>query len=431
MTTDPTPPAARRRLLIGIITIVVLVGAIIGTALLTLRGEPAAAPSPSASASPQVTPTPTVTPTLTVTPTPVPVATVCPVAEAAASPAGIPADRAVNIGVEDLVDDRPGHLDDLAERLDAVNANTVSIAVGRLDWIEFPWAGNEQNLSSDVIETGRDYVGEAVNALRCAADGTPRTVVLGIDALFGRDLERGAVQPGQSLSGWSSDLFASLTAWKDGGLRERLVEFATELAVRYEPDAINITELFFDWYTYGPEDLADFQQTSGLDDWPRSDDGEVDTHHPAISSWRSDVVVAVFTALDAALEPLGVAVTSDVRGPLTADTPTRADIGQDYAALLVPAARLNVWDFPGINRRLSVLDADELTTMLFAPAPDSYSLEIGLWQDGGTIAADVLRRELGVANDTGIRSVSVTPASLMTDELWAVLAEEWTVPASP
>lgn len=425
MMSDAHKPASRRRLLLGIVAIIVLVGAIIITAVLATGGVPTAAPTTSATPEPEPEPEPmpTVTPEALVS--------ICPVAEAPPTPAGIPAERAVNVGVEDLVDPTVGHLDALATRFDQVGANSVSISVGRLDWIELPWVGQEQNLSSDVIETGRDYVGEAVNAFRCAGDGTQRKIVLGIDTLFGRDIQRGVVPAGQALGGWSSELFGSITAWKSDALKQRLAALVRELAVRYEPDAINITELFFDVYTFGADDLADFQRVSGLDDWPRTADGSVDTANPAVSSWRTDAVTGVLAELTAVLDPLDIALTADVRGPRDALTPTRADIGQDYPAMLEYAEHLNVWDFPGVNQRLSVLDADDLAPLLFADAPDSYSLEIGLWHDDGVIAPDILRRELTVANTESIRSVSVTPTSLMTDELWAVLAEGWQAPIAP
>lgn len=424
MTNAGNPPS-RRRLAAGIIAIIVLVAAVIATAVLTTRSAPSAAPTgtPAPSAASEVPPMPTVTPE--------PIVSLCPAPKESVPPAGLPAERALNVGVEDLVDPTAGHVDAVAARLDQVQANTVSISVGRLDWIEFPWIGHEQNLSSDVIESGRDYVGEAVNAFRCAGDGTQRTIVLGIDALFGRDIQRGVVPPGRAIGGSSSDLFASLTAWKSPQLRERLVALAQELAVRYDPDAVNITELFFDRYTFGDDDLADFRSVSGLSDWPRNGDGSVNTHDPVFGAWRSDAVADILAQVNDVLEPLGVALTADVRGPLDTITPTRADIGQDYPKMLDHVSHLNVWDFPGVNQRLSALSAAELAPFLFTPAPDSYSLEIGLWQGGGTIEPDVLRRELAVANATGIRSVSVTPASLMTDELWAVLEEGWRVPSTP
>ncbi|WDH78910.1 hypothetical protein PTQ19_00255 [Microbacterium esteraromaticum] len=425
---EASPLHSWRRSLLGTLALVVLVGAIAATAVLATRGAPAASPTPVPS-SPSSEPARTAA--AAPTPTPEPITTTCP-SETAPPPASdIPAHRAVNFGVEDLVDERPGHLEALAERLDQVGANTVSISVGRLDWIEFPWAGNERNQSSDVIKTGRDYVGEAVNVFRCAPDGTSRTVILGIDTLFGRDIQRGTVPAGQTVGGWSSDLFASLSAWKSDELSSRLIALAEELAVRYQPDAINITELFFDTTVYGPADLVDFRSVSGMNDWPRRDDGGVDAHHPAVTAWKTDALTGVLAQLDQVLTPHGVELTADVRGPLDVHTPTRADIGQDYPRMLEHADRLNVWDFPGVNQWIGVLDANDYASVLFGPAPERYSLEIGLWLGGGAISPDVLRKELAVASDFGIRSVSVTPASLMTDAHWNVLQQEWREKATP
>lgn len=147
MMADASRPSSRRRLTLGILATIVLVGGIATTVVLSTRGAPSAAPAPTPSAA--VDPEPAPMPTRT----PEPVTSVCPAGPAAQPASGIPTDRAINVGVEDLVDGRAGHLAELATRMDQVGANTVSISVGRLDWIEFPWAGQERNLASDVIET--------------------------------------------------------------------------------------------------------------------------------------------------------------------------------------------------------------------------------------------------------------------------------------
>ena len=333
--------------------------------------------------------------------------------------------RAINVGVEDLVSTEPGHLAMIEKRLDQVNANTVSISVGRLDWIEFPSPGNEKDWSSDVVDTGRDYVGEAVNAFRCAADGRQRRIILGIDTLFGRDLAPNPSLAGHSQTGAASDLFASISAWKTGGLSERLAAFARELGERYHPDAVNITELLFDEFTFGPDDLADFRASSGLQDWPRNADGTVNTLDPAVTAWRTSSMVAVCAVTKAVLAPLGIDLTIDVRSPISATHPSRDDVGQGYPELLTQASRLNLWDFPGVNGAFGDFRVVQLSTMLFDKNPDAYSLEIGLWQGSGTIPPSVLQQELDDANRVGVQSVSVTPASLMTDQLWGIVAKAW------
>lgn len=417
-----------RQLGVGLLAGVVLLGALVGLGALLRPGGlgPSSSSSPpgagsSASAGPSTSPSPS--PPHVVQP----VVKTCPGVTEAPSPdpAGIPASRAINVGVEDLVNPTAGHLEALAQRLDQVNANVVSITVGRLDWIEFPWPGHEDQLASDVIDTGRDYVGEAISAFRCDADGRQRTIVLGIDVLLGRSLGKDGLVGGRSQDGVDSELFASVATWRTSDLAERLTELAEELATRYHPEVINITELFFDLYTYGDDDLADFQATTGLADWPRGEDGRVDTNDPAVGAWRTEVAVSVLAPIAEVLAPLGVALTADVRAPFTAEVLTRADIGQGYPELLEHVASLNVWDFPGVDRRPEALTAADLGPLVFDSAPDRYSLEIGVWSGPGVISADVLRRELTGANATGMRSVSVTPASRMTEELWGVVEEAW------
>lgn len=417
----PSAPSKGRRRRTGIIAAVVLCAAIAVLAAFVIpRGAgDVAAPKPSPSTAPSASPTPK--------PTIAPVVRTCPGATStpAPDPEGIPTIRAVNVGVEDLVSAQPGRLAEIAKRLDEVNANTVSISVGRLDWIEFPSPGREADWSSDVTDTGRDYVGEAVNAFRCAADGRQRRIILGVDTLFGRDLKPNPQLAGHDQSGAASDLFASLSAWKTGGLRDRLAGFARELAERYHPDGVNITELMFDQFTFGSDDLADFRTYSGLSDWPRNADGSVDTHDPAVSAWRTAGAVSVCAASRAALDPLHVDLTIDVRSPISADHPSRDDVGQGYPELLTQASRLNLWDFPGINGDFGAFRAAELGPMLFDQNPTGYSLEIGVWQGSTIIPVDLLRQELTAANAAGIRSVSVTPASLFTDEMWSAIAHAW------
>lgn len=344
-----------------------------------------------------------------------------------AEPAGIPTTRSINIGFEDLVDPTPGRFAELADRVSASNANAVAITVGRLDWTAFPWPKHTEFHASYVNETGRDLVAEAVNALRCDPDGRQRAIVLGIDTLFGRYLESHPEIAGRDQAGAPSELFASLSAWKDGGLADWLAELARELAVRYQPDAINITELIFDLYTFGAEDLDDFRASTGLADWPRAEDGAVDVMDPAVGEWRTAAAVEVLTKVRDAVAPYGVAVTSDVRAPFDREHLSRPDIGQGYPELLEVVDRLNLWDFPGLRTYVGLYSAAEQGPLLFAQQPEDFSLEIGLWQGGGggVISPDLLQRELSDANDAGIASVSVTPASLLSSEHWAVIAEAW------
>jgi hypothetical protein len=334
----------------------------------------------------------------------------------------------VNVGFEDLVSDDPDRIAFLASRLDAVGATGVRIAIGRLDWIAFPWAGHEDIESSDVVETGRDYAAEAIAAFRCDKNGYRRDIYVGIDTIFGRELERHPDLAGVNETGERSTHFASLTSWKSGPFSDRLADLAHEVAVRYSADVVNVTELMFDNDTFGLEDLADFTKAHGRTDWPRAADGTVDRNDPGFQEWRSDAMVSILARVQKRLEGTGAALTLDVRSPVSSDPRGRPELGQHYPRLLEHVDRLVLWNFPGTDGTSGIFDTAQLSELLIDESPDRYELEIGLWnwKQGGSISTATLRRELDAALAHDIRFVSVTPTSLFTQDIWLVLRQTWT-----
>lgn len=386
----------------------------------TPTGSSAAAPTDDTSASPSSVARPSPAGSSTVISTPQPTCTA-----PAKAPGGIT--HVVNVGYEDITSSDPHRLAYLAQKLDQVKATGVRIAVGRLDWVGFPWAGHEDLESSDVKDTGRDYVQEAIAALGCDASGHRRTIYLGVDALFGREVTDHPELAGVDQSGKRSTLFASLTAWKTGPLTPLLADFVHELAVRYHPDDVNITELYFDANTFGADDFADFKATEHVDAWPRSHDGTVDRTAPSVANWRSGAIASVVERVQQRLAGTGVRLTFDVRAPVALDPLGRPDLGANYPLLLKHVDQIVVWDFPGMVA-FSVLGADQLGPLLFTGNPDRYELGIGLWKGGtggGRITAAQLRHELDSAKRQGIKHVSVTPTSLFTEETWSILQSEW------
>lgn len=416
---------ATRRLWAGIASLVALVALLGGAAWVLLPGPtrgaeptagPATTPAPrpgSASGSATSLPRSTV-PVRSCAKTPT---------KPSAKPAARASVRVVNIGFEDVTSNDPRRIRALAAKLDDVGATGVRIAVGRLDWIAFPWPGHQDIESGDVVDTGRDYVAEAIAAFRCDQDGRQRDIYLGIDTLFGREFKTHPEWAGVNQVGKRSPLFASVTAWKSGALTGRLADLAHELAVRYRPDAVNVTELMFDNDTFGSDDLADFTATEGAKAWPRSADGTIDRGSPRLQAWRSDAVASVVARVKKRL-PTGVDLTMDVRSPVVYDPIGRPDIGQNYPQLLRYVDRLVIWDFPGIASS-GVFSAAQLSQLLFTQNPNRFELEIGLWKGRGIIPTSTLQRELRTAQAQGLPYVSVTPASLFSDEVWTTLQREW------
>ncbi|MGH3652934.1 hypothetical protein [Glutamicibacter sp.] len=332
--------------------------------------------------------------------------------------------RVVNVGFEDITAEDPARIPEIARRLDSVNATGVSLSIGRLDWVAFPWPAQRDVESSEVAQTGRDYVAEAISAFRCDAQGKRRAIYLNIDTLLGRELERQPSLSGINTEGHPSKNWASISAWKEGGLETRLVELVSEAVRRYAPDGINVTELMFPSYTFGDDDLKNFEKFSERSDWPRSADGTIDSTSEQIYLWRSKTVTSIMKKVADSLDETGPVLTMDVRSPANEDPRGRPDSGQDYGQLLQVVDRLNIWNFRGIasSNRFST---NELVQRYIKQEPEKYSLEIGLWEGEGAMGSSSVSKELRNAEDHSLLHVSITPTSLMDDSIWSVLEGAW------
>ncbi|MDP5226585.1 MULTISPECIES: hypothetical protein [Arthrobacter] len=353
----------------------------------------------------------------------------CVPSQATATPAAVPAvrpaTRAVNIGFEDLVSTQPGHLQALEQHLNAVDANAVQIAIGRLDWLAFSWPGHPDRSVDQVFVDGRDLVQEALDALSCDAQGHRRQVTLSIDALIGRLFTQNPQLAGRNVDGKASTLFGSVTAWSHGELGDELVDLAGAVARRFHPDFVNITELMFFTETYGADDKADYLAVTGRSDWPRTADGTIDVNDPSIGAWRSAAVEQVMARVSAATRAAGVPASMDVNYPLTAGVAGRPDAGQDAVALLRVTDGLNLWYYPGMLAG-SVPGIEQVDRDFVERYPGRVSVSLGLWFSGHPgIGLEEFRHELGRVDALGVKSVSVTPASMMTDARWAVLQQAW------
>lgn len=344
------------------------------------------------------------------------------VAACAEEPEHRPTDRMVNLGFEDVINEDPSHLVDLAERLEAVDATAVSISVGRTDWTAFPWSGQTDAISYEVSRTGRDFVGEAISAL--AKNGKERDVILTIDVLLGRALSEDPSLAGRNIAGEPSKAFASVSSLRHGKAGARLASLAAAVAKKYRPTAVNLTELMFDDFTFGSEDFDDFKATTGEDDWPRNREGGIDQSDARISTWRSEAMADIVRRVGAAVDPYGVRLEMDVRSPRDSPSADRADSGHDYDLLLKQLDRLHVWEYVGINAERSPQTKD-LAKALTRRAGSRMSLSVGLWSDDGTISPERFETALREAARGGATSVSVTPASLMTAGHWEVLRNAW------
>lgn len=333
----------------------------------------------------------------------------------AAAPA---AERSVGVGYETVVDD-PAGLPELARRLDEVNANSVTISVGRLDWTAFPWARHPE------IEAvpGRDHVAEAIKALGTSASGERRRITLTIDLLVPGWIASNRGLAGINFDGTRSKDFASVTALTDGPVGERLVEFVDEVTRRYRPDAVALTELMFDNNTYGGDDRQSYLRAAGGTDWPRLANGDIDTGHPSIGKWRSTALASVVSKASAAAHANGSTLDMDVRAPWHDPGGDRPESGHDYTLLAGAADRLVLWNYFGLNSARPSY-SEKLAAAMSARS-GKYVISVGMWATDGRISAGDLAAALAASVAGGATAVAVTPSSMLDDAAWQALRKSW------
>lgn len=333
----------------------------------------------------------------------------------------LPATRSINFGFEDVVTSKPNWKTH-TERLKKANANAVSIAVGRPDWMAFPWEAYPDIQADLVRETERDFVAEALRELRKAyPDGFELTLT--VDALLPGWIGEDKDLAGISAGGKHSESFASVSALTDGAVADRLIELAVELRERYEPQRIAFTELMFDGSTFGEDDLDHYKSFAKAKDWPRTSNGKIDESHDSIYRWRSKSLAKLLGTIKDEVGDTKVDI--DVRAPWQDPTGDRAESGHDYDTLLDSADRIVVWNYFAMND-VSPKYGGKIAKALQASHPDRYTMSSGLWGEGDDVVSPQdLAASLRAVAQAGAESVSVSPASSMTAEHWDALAELW------
>ena len=322
----------------------------------------------------------------------------------------------ISLGFEDTID-APG-VPELVARLDLVKATALSITIGRPDWVCFPWEGHERAYAEG-LEPGRDYVAETI-----AAIGGGRRITAVIDVMAQRWIEQwDASVAGIAADGTASTEFASLTALTDGPVGAAILDLVTEACMRWSPAAIGLTELFFDGFTFGPDDRASYLRFAAAEDWPRTYAKTIDETHPSIGAWRSDAVTRFVARVAERAAQHGATLDVEVRAQW--DGPTNA-VGQDYAALLGVADRLIVWAYFALARKEPA--AVEGLVRSLGDDLARYVISIGMWSPSGVLTTAQLRRGVEASLRGGAVASTVVPASLIDQSHWRELRVLWNPP---
>lgn len=349
-----------------------------------------------------------------------PGATASPGAPTPASAA--PPVRAIGLSHEDYLA-RRGERDALAAELRARGVNMVGLTVGRLDWTYFPWPGHEERWSGDVRASGIDYLGEASAQLASWAH-----VTAVVDVFVGRYLEERPAAAARSPEGAPSAFQVSTVELVEGQFGRELLELIEHVAASYPVDSLALTELFYDQYGYGDDDLAAYRAHSGRGDWPRDGDGAIDTGHRSIGEWRSQALSRFVAEAAAVAHRHGKELFVDVRvswGDLASEG---RESGQDYERFLAHADRLVLWNYFGLSA-YGPAYTSEIAAAVERYGPARVIISLGLWADGDAVVPpDELDEALAAVGASPIPNSWVTPSHMLSDAHWAVIAERWREP---
>jgi hypothetical protein len=338
----------------------------------------------------------------------------------------------VSLGFEDVVNaNTDWHA--VEQDLNAARVNTVDLSAGRVEFTAFDWPAHPDAAA----QPGRDWLGDAIRAVEHDASGRARNVDITVDALVPAWIKRDPAIAGVDASGNRATDSASASALYDGPVGDRIVQYVGEIARRYQPSEISLTELMFDNQTFGEDDLQLFRRMMGRQDWPRTASGAIDESDPVIGTWRSRVLAHLLSRARAEVRQVErstgrrTLLGTDVRVNWDDPGAGRPDSGQDYNILAQAADRITLWAYIGTDGKKPD-DIRRLTGALAKDFPNDigrFTVSIGLWGPGDStvhvLAPATMATAVRAGQTNGITSVNVTPMSLMTAAHWQALRTVW------
>lgn len=327
------------------------------------------------------------------------------------------AELAIGIGIESLQDPSVDW-SAVSALFDDAHVGGFSLAVGRPEWTAFPWDDRPTAWAAKVTADD-DRVETALSAL---AGDPQRRVTLTVDVLAPERIADDPHLAGVFADGDASSSFPSATALRDGPVGTEIIELCTEIAQRYQPDRIALTELIGDAF-FSPADEALFAQMTGAEGFPRRQ-GRVDIEDAQVTAWLSTIITDLILHCAEAVAPFGVGIEMDARVQWDDLGQDRPDSGHLYDELLATGAHLTLWAYTGLREADPALTADLAGALerRFSPQQRArIAISVGLWGPGQdpVTAASLETAVDGAAR--GVASVLVTPLSLLGKDHWRAM----------
>jgi hypothetical protein len=326
--------------------------------------------------------------------------------------------RTIRIDYDDL---KPDSLISASEeqRYRAAGMNRAGIAAGRVDWAFFPWAGHSAAWAGPVRQSGINFLSRDIQRFGRWAD-----ITVVVDVLAPVYIQNHPEAAAVSWAGIPSTELVSLTQMTTGRFSELLLDFIDAAARVDGADSIVLVEMFYYVDGYGAEDLDTFRLETGLPDWPRHTNGEIDINAEEISTWRtgriSDFIERAAKITHARDKQLWLEVKPDAGQLVSQDW-------RAYSAYLTAADRLVIMGNPifgSYDTELARVTVGNLSAL----EQDKILYEIGMWQDaaGYTLPKIPMTPEefatlVQEAQTAGLTDFWFTPSHLMTTAHWAAL----------
>jgi hypothetical protein len=327
--------------------------------------------------------------------------------------------HAIRADYTDMAVSRPEVLP-LEQKIENAGMNMVSLSAGRVDWTFFKWTGHLNAWSSDVKNTGIDFLSDDSSRF-----GAWARVDAAIDALSPVYIKQNPQSAAISWDGKPSDQLVSTMQVVQGQYGQLLLQMIQYVAANYPVDSISINEMFYHIDGYGPDDKSAFLAYSGLQDWPRTATGAIDINSPVIETWRTYELNIFLSQAHAICNKSGKQFFFDVPMNVDANGAPNGGYGVKLDKVFPNVDKIILWGYFDLDS-LTPENLQITASNLKQFSQDRLIFLIGLWNKQlQPVSADKLQRAITAVQNGGLTNVWITPASLMTDAHWSAIQQVW------
>ena len=327
--------------------------------------------------------------------------------------------HAIRADYTDMAISRPEVLP-LEQKIENAGMNMVSLGAGRVDWTFFMWSGHLNDWSSDVKDTGIDFLADDSSRF-----GSWAQVDAAVDALSPIYITQHPQAAAISWDGKPSTQLVSTMQVVQGQYGQLLLQMIQYIAANYPVDSISINEMFYHLDGYGPDDKVAFMAYTGLKDWPRTSNKTIDINDPVIEDWRTFEMNIFLSQVHTICSKYGKQFYFDVPVNLDADGIPNGGYGVRLDKMFTNVDKIIIWGYFDLDL-MAPEKLENTASSLKQYEPERTIFLIGLWnKQMQAVSPDKVERAIIAVQNGGLANIWITPASLMTDAHWSAIAQVW------